>query len=78
MTSTSILYQWPISDGPEEFIDIDWPKVHKEVGADCISWIQQQGSDKCDLYLEFIPGARRLVVEFYDNSIQKQYHLMWS
>ena len=68
-----ILYQWALPDFPEEYIDIDWPAVHKEVGADTINWIQEQSDIDCQLSLEMIPRGRRLIVEFFNDTLYDYY-----
>jgi len=76
--NTHTLYQWPADDRPNKYLDIDWPKVHKEVGADCIKWIQKQGESKCCLHLELFGEGSRLIVEFFDQKTKRTFHLMWS
>jgi len=44
-----ILYQWPLGDDPDEFLDIDWPAIHKECGLDQIKWLNKQPHDICQL-----------------------------
>ena len=79
MKSSSVtLYQWPAGTAPEEYLDIDWPCVHRECGTDHIKWIQKQDYTKCMLSLEFFRGGRRLIVEFFDESLATRYHLMWA
>jgi hypothetical protein len=73
------LYQWNINtDHPQDFIDIDWPLVHKECGLDHIDWINRQDPEKCQMTLEIFTAGRRLVVEFFDKELEKFYHLMWA
>lgn len=67
-----ILYQWA-TEYPEEYIDIDWPAVHKEVGADAIDWIHKQEHKDVQLSLEFIPRGRRLIAEFFNIKIYEMY-----
>ena len=72
------LYQWPTSKGPQNYIDIDWPAVHKECGLDHIEWINKQDPELCQLTLEMFTGGSRLVVEFFDQNLATTYHLMWA
>ncbi len=73
------LYQWADVPGPDgEYLDIDWPKVHKEVGVDQINWIKRQGVENCDLHVELFPGGRRLIVAFENKKTLQAYHLMWA
>ncbi len=76
--NTHTLYQWPEDIRPNKYLDIDWPAVHKEVGADCIKWIQAQGEDKCCLHLELFQDGSRLIVEFLNQKTKRTFHLMWS
>jgi len=79
MKSTSVtLYQWTPESAPEEYMDIDWPLIHKECGVDHIEWIQKQSFNDCMLSLEFFQGGRRLIVEFFNKKTAQQYHLMWA
>jgi len=71
--TSDILYQWALPDYPEEYIDIDWPAVHKEVGSDIIDWINKQPDENCQLSLEIIPNGRRLIVEFFDQETYSDY-----
>ena len=76
--SSVTLYQWTVESAPEEYMDIDWPSVHKECGVDHIEWIQKQDINDCMLTLEFFQGVRRLIVEFFNQEIAKTYFLMWA
>lgn len=73
-----ILYQWPKDDRPNKYLDIDWPAVHKEVGADCINWIQKQGENNCCLHLELFDKGSRLIVEFFNQKTRSTFYMMWS
>jgi len=64
---------------PDNMLDIDWPKVQKQIGEDHLEWIYKQAEEDCQLMLEFSPkGQKSLVVEFYNNQLAKTYALMWS
>ena len=73
-----ILYQWPLGDDPDEFLDIDWSAIHKECGLDQIKWLNKQPHDVCQLSLELFPGGKRLIAEFFNKEIANTYHLMWA
>jgi hypothetical protein len=70
------LVKWLPQEG--EYIEIDWPKVHKTIGLDHTNWLLNQSHDRCQLVLERTDMFCRLVVEFYDSKLLVQYHLMWA
>jgi hypothetical protein len=79
MQNTSvILYQWKPENQPQDYLDIDWPLIHKECGIEHIEWINNQDTTKCQLSLELFDGGRRLIVEFFDQTLLTTYHLMWA
>ena len=73
-----ILYQWPLDEFPDEYLDIDWPAVHRECGVDQIEWINRQDALDCQLSLEFFQGGKRLVAEFFNQDVANTYYLMWA
>ena len=79
-----ILYEWNyeksfVDKVPEDFLDIDWPKVQKAIGEDHIKWIWDQPKENCQLMLELNKkGNRALTVEFYNNKTAQTYGLMWA
>jgi len=70
------LLKWLPSEG--EYIEIDWPKVHKTIGVDHTKWLLTQVHKDCQLVLERNDMYCRLVAEFYDEQTLLQYHLMWA
>ena len=70
------LLKWLPSEG--EYIEIDWPKVHKTIGLDHTNWLLKQSDELCQLVLERNDMHCRLVAEFYDDRTLTQYHLMWA
>jgi len=74
-----ILYQWQ-NDGPEDLLDIDWPKIQKECGVDHIKWLMDNESKGCYMALEITPdkSIKRLIVEFDDPQILSTYHMLWA
>ena len=75
-TSKVELLRWLPSEG--EYIEIDWPKVHKTIGLDHTKWLLGQPKEKCQLILERRDMYCRLIAEFYDNKLLTHYHLMWA
>jgi len=64
---------------PDNMLDIDWPKVQKEIGEDHLQWLYNQPKEDCQLMLEFSKsGNKSLIVEFYNEKLSKTYALMWS
>jgi hypothetical protein len=70
------LLKWLPSEG--EYIEIDWPKVHKTIGLEHTNWLINQPEDKCQLVLLRSDMHCRLVAEFYDEKLLTAYHLMWA
>jgi hypothetical protein len=75
-TSKVVLTKWLPSEG--EYIEIDWPKVHKTLGTDHVNWLLCQPVDVCQLVLERTDMYCKLVAEFYDSKTLTTYHLMWA
>ncbi len=70
------LLKWLPEEG--EYIEIDWPKVHKTIGLDHTNWLLNQPDDLCQLVLERNDMYCRLVAEFYNEKALTHYHLMWA
>jgi len=70
------LLKWLPNEG--EVLEIDWPKVHKTIGADHTAWLVKQPHEICQLFLERNDSYCRLVAEFYDSRALVNYHLMWA
>ncbi len=70
------LLKWLPQEG--EYIEIDWPKVHKTIGLDHTNWLLNQPENICQLVLERNDMYCRLIAEFYDERTLTHYHLMWA
>lgn len=70
------LLRWLPSEG--EYIEIDWPKVHKTIGVDQCRWLLNQPEDQCQIVLERRDMYCRLIAEFYNERTLINYHLMWA
>ncbi len=70
------LLKWLPSEG--EYIEIDWPKVHKTIGVEQTRWLLAQPEESCQVILERNDMYCRLIAEFYDNKLLTHYHLMWA
>jgi len=83
-TSKVTLTEWIYPSEIEDTIDIDWPRVQREVGEDCLRWLMEQPHEHCQLVLEksehghTMQSMRRLVAEFYNEKTAVSYHLMWA
>ena len=75
-TSKVTLTKWQPQD--TEYIDIDWPRVHKDLGSDQVNWFLRQPRNCCQLFLEQSTEYFKLVAEFYDSKTWETYHLMWA
>ena len=70
------LLRWLPEEG--EYIEINWPKVHKTLGLDQTQWLLKQPENLCQLMLERRDMYCRLIAEFYDAKTLMTYHLMWA
>jgi hypothetical protein len=70
------LYKWLPSEG--ETIEIDWPKVHRNIGVDQTRWLLKQSQENCQLILERKDMYCKLIAEFYNEHTLLNYHLMWA
>ena len=70
------LLKWLPNEG--EYIEIDWPKVHKTIGLDHTNWLIKQPQDHCQLIIERSDMYCRLIAEFYNEKTLATYHLMWA
>jgi hypothetical protein len=59
-------------------IDIDWPRVQRDLGEDQVEWLLKQPSDQCQLVLDKHAQDFTLFAEFYSEQLLITYHLMWS
>jgi hypothetical protein len=75
-TSKIELLKWLPEEG--EYIEINWPKVHKTIGLDHTNWLLKQPKEQCQLVLERNDMYCRLVAEFYEERTLLNYHLMWA
>lgn len=76
MNSRIKLYSW--HDRDSQFIDINWPKVHKTIGVDQTKWFLSKDLDQCQLVIDKIGDDYTLVAEIYDEKTLVEYHLMWA
>ena len=70
------LLKWLPEEG--EYIEINWPKVHKTIGIEQTNWLLKQDLTNCQLMLYRNDMYCRLVAEFYDEQTLLTYHLMWA
>jgi hypothetical protein len=75
-TSKIELLKWLPEEG--EYIEINWPKLHKTIGLDHTNWLLKQPNDQCQLVLERNDQYCRLIAEFYNDHALLEYHLMWA
>jgi hypothetical protein len=80
MKNTKVIvanWEW---DEDEVHYDIDWPRIHREYGADRIKWITDQDHVNCQLLLEQEPESNKvsLVIEFYNPETLVEYRLRWA
>lgn len=70
-----VLASWVSSDS---YMDIDWPRVHEQVGRDQLDWLLAQQTTQCQLILDKLQSDFKLVAEFYSAELLHRYRLMWS
>jgi hypothetical protein len=75
-TSKIELLKWLPEEG--EYIEINWPKLHKTIGLDHTNWLLKQPNDQCQLVLERNGQYCKLIAEFYNDHALLEYHLMWA
>ena len=75
-TSKVELLKWLPEEG--EYIEINWPKLHKTIGLDHTNWLLKQPKNLCQLVLERNDQYCRLIAEFYNDHTLLEYHLMWA
>jgi hypothetical protein len=74
-TNRILLSKWHSSD---ENIDIDWPRVQRDLGEDQVKWLLNQPKSQCQLVLDKHDQDFTLQAEFYSEQLLVTYHLMWS
>jgi hypothetical protein len=79
MMSKSVrLCSWTRADqSSDDYLDIDWPRVHRELGLDCVSWLQQLPKVECQLVVESSEDLMWLTAEFYTLARYKEFFLLW-
>jgi len=64
-----------------EQLDIDWPRMNRELGVACVDWLMEQSSKgSLTLHIEIPeddsgPPVQRLSAEFHDSEAQVEYAL---
>ena len=63
-----------------ETIDIDWPRVQRQVGTDQLEWLLKQDKTRCQLMVENRQddSHQYLIAEFYDDRLATEYYLLWA
>ena len=69
------LFTW---ESTEDRIEIDWPRVQREIGRDHVEWLLAREPEHCQLFVDKIGNNFRLMAEFYNEQCLTMYHLMWS
>lgn len=69
------LFRWWSRD---DVITVDWPKVHKEIGVEQVSWLLKQPKEECQLVVDKLNENFALVAEFYSDKKMVEYWLRWA
>ena len=75
------LARWlPIESDGTDNITVDWPRVHRDAGLDCVQWLKSQDPSLCQLVIESKPNDPYfyMVAEIYSDPLATQYALMWA
>ena len=75
-TSKIELLKWLPAE--QEYIEIDWPRVHRTIGLEHTKWLVGQDPTVCQLILERKDMYCSLVAEFYNEQTLATYYLMWA
>lgn len=69
------LFAW---ESTEDRIDIDWPRVQREISREHVEWLLARKPEQCQLVVDKVGNKFRLMAEFYNEQCLTVYHLMWS
>jgi hypothetical protein len=69
------LYKWY---SKEDVIEVNWPEVHKTIGADHLEWILKQPKDQCQLVVDKLNTNFELMAEFYNERVLVEYWMRWA
>lgn len=61
-----------------ENIDVDWPKIQREIGQDHLEWLLSRPHEQAQLLVERSNKGYTLIAEFYDERTIVDYHLRWA
>ena len=80
MTKTKPITSWQ-SYNQKDYINgewnIDWPRVHRELGRECWDWLlEQEKKGRLYLIVEKQERRMRLSAVFKDSKIESEYALM--
>lgn len=66
-------------DALDEHYNVNWPKVQRERGTECVKWLLSQPNTDCQLLIEHTEGKQELslVAEFYNDKAAVEYNLRW-
>jgi len=64
-----------LGDLTDGYVDIPWPQVHEQAGAEQINWLLHQDPITCQLIMDKEQGGalRSLWAEFYNENLRLQY-----
>jgi hypothetical protein len=64
-----------LGDLTDGYVDIPWPQVHEQAGAEQINWLLRQDPMACQMIMdkEQDGALRSLWAEFYNESLRLQY-----
>lgn len=66
-------------DALDDNYNVNWPKLQRERGSECVKWLLAQPESECQLLIEHVSGKNKLslVAEFYNDKAAVEYTLRW-
>lgn len=74
-SNTVKLAEWTSN---EEQLDIDWPRLQRDLGKEHVEWLLRRPKTECQLVVEKNGEFHALIAEFYNEQVQVDYWLRWA
>jgi hypothetical protein len=76
-TRTVVLSRWYTNPRPD--LEVDWPLLHREIGEDCVEWLNnKEKQGRVQLIIERQHTRARLSCEFFSEQAYTEYLLRYS
>jgi hypothetical protein len=73
-SSTVALAEWQGLD-TDGYIDIPWPRVHRQAGRDTVAWLEHQDWTRVQMMVNNTDGHCQLVAEFFCDQTRCEFAL---